>query len=218
MKGLNLPDFATLMGHFRNYLPGGRSAGPIASQTAMVEFVGSRSAYIAQTTLYGYLKTRMGTRYPELFQDDGFVVAINRAKWQVCAACLSDLTVFGVAHCAAGGRLGSEDAGRMAKAMHGDAVAELFVSPESDVVRRDALPTFDARVAALDWSTIGEGEAAFSESPAGLVAAAPVADEFKAEDREIIENSMRFRWREVRVQFRKRAAVEAIVEDWRGRG
>jgi hypothetical protein len=57
------------------------------------------------------------------------------------------------------------------------------------------------RVARTDWLAVGNDEAAFTESPAGLVRWAPVMDELKELDEEIVLNSVRFRWQEVRRDF-----------------
>ena len=69
----------------------------IESIDSLAEFIQTRSAYVAQTSLYGYLKTRMGTRFRQVFEDDTFLPSINRAKWRTYGACLSDLTVFAAA-------------------------------------------------------------------------------------------------------------------------
>ena len=66
----------------------------IADLAALQHFLDTRASLVAQTTLYGYLRTRSGTRYPVLFENDAFVVSINHAKWQMWLACLSDLSVF----------------------------------------------------------------------------------------------------------------------------
>ena len=214
---MKLPDLdavRSVFGYLRSYLPNKPDDGPIESCPALHKFLMTRSAYIAQTSLYGYLKTRMGTRYTELFQDDNFVVSINLAKWQVCAACLSDLTVFAVGHCVIHGELDDVAAQQFARTTFQAALNELFCEADAIAVRDAAIPVFDSRISVTDWQTIGEGEHAFSESPDQLVACAPVSDDFKARDREIIINSIRFRWREVREHFRKRAEVEAIVADW----
>jgi hypothetical protein len=71
---------------------------PIATPEALARFLDTRASFIAQTSLYGYLRTRAGMRYPELFDDDPFVEGINIAKWHVWLDCLSDLAVY------AGGR------------------------------------------------------------------------------------------------------------------
>ena len=61
---------------------------------ALQEFISTRASYVAQVSLYGYLRTRAGMRYPELFDDDAFVHSINIAKWQIWLACLSDLAIY----------------------------------------------------------------------------------------------------------------------------
>jgi hypothetical protein len=71
-----------------------RDSGPIDSVEALAGFVSTRAAFVAQKTLYGYLKTRMGTRYPRMFEDDALIASIDIAKLQVYAACLSDLAIF----------------------------------------------------------------------------------------------------------------------------
>ena len=69
-------------------------SGPLETVDELSSFVATRSAFIAQKTLYGYLKTRMGTRYPSMFEDDVFVSSIDIAKMHVFAGCLSDLALF----------------------------------------------------------------------------------------------------------------------------
>jgi hypothetical protein len=69
-------------------------AEPIDSPRSLAQFLDKRASFIAQTSLYGYLRTRAGMRYPELFDDDPFVEAINIAKWHVWLDCLSDITVY----------------------------------------------------------------------------------------------------------------------------
>ena len=66
----------------------------IQTVDSLVEFVQTRAAYVAQTSLYGYLKTRMGTRFRQIFEDEEFLPSINNSKWRTYAACLSDLAVF----------------------------------------------------------------------------------------------------------------------------
>ena len=42
----------------------------INDRVSLAEFLNSRASHVAQTSLYGYLRTRAGTRFPELFDDD----------------------------------------------------------------------------------------------------------------------------------------------------
>ena len=55
-----------------------------------------RSAFVTQTTLYGYLKTRMGLKYTLMFSDDVFIQSVNKSKWNIFVVAVSDLTLFTV--------------------------------------------------------------------------------------------------------------------------
>ena len=59
------------------------------------------------------------------------------------------------------------------------------------------------------------GEAAFAGSIDDLIRNAPVVDEFKALDAPIVRNSIRFRWRDVREELRRRLDAAAVAADWR---
>jgi hypothetical protein len=87
---------AELWAMLKSYFGFGRVAPleRIESPEALGSFIDTRSSFMAQTSLYGYLRTRAGMRYPELFDDDPFVEGINIAKWHVWLDCLSDLAVY----------------------------------------------------------------------------------------------------------------------------
>jgi hypothetical protein len=51
----------------------------------------------------------------------------------------------------------------------------------------------------------------FSESPAALVRWAPIAPELKQFDQEIVENSIKFKWRDVRRDLGKRLDAAAVA-------
>lgn len=86
-------NFWTILG---NYMGVGKGAGGYRLDTpaALGAFLHSRASHVAQTSLYGYMKTRAGTRFPALFENSAILASINIAKWQVWLACLSDLAVY----------------------------------------------------------------------------------------------------------------------------
>jgi len=186
--------------------------GPIDSSDALQRFLDERASFLAQTSLYGYLQTRAGMRYPELFDDDAFVASINVAKWQLWLDCLSDLAVY------TGTRIAQhrpDETPRIARAM------EVVVG---EVLDRTGIPTeagpeFSAharrvreRVARTDWLAVGPGEAAFTESPVGIVRWAPVKEELKVLDEEIVRNSVRFRWQAVRRDFAEQLRLPPLLQ------
>ena len=182
-----------------------RKPPPIATPEALAAFVRTRAAYIAQTTLYGYIKTRAGTRYVSLFEDDVFVESINIAKWRVFVACLADLSVFAAARVALDA--GHDHVGRVQLARYCFQAGLTQDGEEKidPVLRREALCEFDERLSGLSgWDGLARGEAAFSGSPEALVKWAPIAEELKALDVEIVQNSVRFRWKNVRAELVQR--------------
>ena len=44
----------------------------INSKEDLRNFIKERSAHVTQTTLYGYIKTRIGSRYAMMFEDEVF--------------------------------------------------------------------------------------------------------------------------------------------------
>lgn len=192
-----------------DYVGAGRAqrSTPIADLDGLRQFLESRSSYVAQTSLYGYLRTRAGMRYPELFANDEFVRSINLAKWHIWLACLGDLAVY------AGGMLAIKSGAPASRV--GPLVEQVVDSILSATgVPPDAGPEFAAhaqrvraRLAACDWAAVADDHTAFAESPRALVRWAPIVDELKDLDEPIVRNSVRFRWQEVRRDLR--AALHA---------
>lgn len=175
-----------------------RRAEPIRNAAELRSFLQTRASHVAQMTLYGYLRTRAGTRFPELFDNDAFIASMNIAKWHVWLACLSDLAVH------AGTVLRRNGAGPPAAvgALLGRLVDEILLETGTP---QDAGPEYPAhaqrvraRLALCDWNGKGEDDSAFLESPTALVYWAPIVDDLKALDEQIVRNSIRYRWHEVR--------------------
>lgn len=188
-----------------------RRQEPIADREALKTFLNTRASYVGQYSLYSYLRTRAGTRYPELFDDDVFVVSINIAKWHVWLACLSDLAVY------AGGLLCSHPG---AKA---EEVADLIQQVVEEILDETSVPKeagkeFAAhagevrkRIANTLWSNVTDDEGPFTASPDALVKWAPVVEDLKELDEEIVRNSIRFRWQKVRRDLREALNSAAVL-------
>jgi hypothetical protein len=190
-----------------------RETTPIDSVAKLEDFVATRSSYVAQKTLYGYVKTRMGMRHVAMFEDDQIIASLNIAKFNVYAACLSDLGVYAVARVMRGAPVGNDARAALARRCYrqgldnntGDAPVEFSAS--------DAIAAFDARLGEIDWPRAGQPDI-FTRSPAALVRWAPIADELKRLDTEVIENSVKFSWPDIRAQLEKRLDAAAVAADW----
>jgi hypothetical protein len=191
---------------------------PIATVAELHEFCASRSAFIAQKKLYGYLKARMGTRYPAMFEDDVLIGSINIAKMHVFAACLSDMIVFAVALAGANGRLEREDQIAMARESYRLGIAGNRGSMPDEEAESEWLAAFDRRIEDVNWANVAAGGDCFTESPTALFDWAPIAPQLKQQDEEIVRNSIRFAWIEVKQGLRKRLDANAVAPDWQAEG
>jgi len=195
----------------RDYLGGRRNrAQPVSDRAALRQFLETRASYVAQMSLYGYLRTRTGVRFPELFADEPFVESINQAKWHIWLACLSDLSVYAGLLILQRTKGSTDDVRHLMQSVVEDVLASLGTPG-------DAGPEFTAhadrvrtRLALCDWSGLSDDESAFTESPEALVRYAPVIDELKSLDAPIVRNSVRFRWQEVRRDLRRLLDAEAV--------
>ena len=183
----------------------------IADIAALRHFLDTRASHVAQTTLYGYLRTRAGTRFPVLFENDAFVVSINHAKWQMWLACLSDLSVFAGALLALRSRAEPAAAGAAVQRAV-EAILERTGTPDdSGPLFAEGARTVRDRLSRCDWHALGDDESEFTASPEALVRHAPIIPELMALDEEIVRNSVRFRWQEIRRELRATLDADAVL-------
>ena len=57
-------------------------------------FIEERSAHVTQTTLYGYIKTRMGFKHYLMFEDKVFLESMDIAKWNIYVVALTDCIFY----------------------------------------------------------------------------------------------------------------------------
>ena len=192
-----------------------RREPPVTTVAQLVDYVDGRSKFVAQTTLFGYVKTRIGTRYVAMYEDPLFTKSVNIAKWEIWLACLGDLATYATAgvgrHAAA--RPGELE-GLAIHIVDGATLAE-DIPAERPQGFGDIREAHAARARSTAWNQVEPGEATFEASLSALVEWAPIADELKRLDVRIIRTSMRFKWKKVRDQFDPLLDAESVLADWR---
>lgn len=196
--------------HYLGFARGSR-AEPIRDAAALAGFIDTRASHVAQTSLYGYLRTRAGMRYPELFEDDPFVEGINIAKWQLWLACVSDLAIYAGSRLARHAPRETARVGALLQRIVDDILAATGVPAEAGGDFVAEAERVRDRIARTDWLAVGDHEDAFTESPGALVRWAPIVDELKALDEEIVRNSVRFRWQEIRRDLLRDLDADAVL-------
>jgi len=183
----------------------------IADIAALRHFLDTRASHVAQTTLYGYLRTRAGTRFPVLFENDTFVVSINHAKWQMWLACLSDLSVFAGGLLAQRSGAGAAAAGAAVRSAVDEILSRTGTPDDSGPLFADGVAAVRNRLDRCRFDEVGDDESAFTASPEALVRHAPIIPELMALDEEIVRNSVRFRWQEIRRELRATLDADAVL-------
>ena len=70
------------------------------------------------------------------------------------------------------------------------------------------------RAAFANWDVIADGPAAFQSSSDAVFRWAPIADELKDNDEEIVRNSIHLRWIGVRRDLKELIKPALILADW----
>lgn len=192
-----------------------RKPPPVTTANHLVYYVESRSKFVAQTTLYGYVRTRAGTRYASLMEDDVFANSVNIAKWEIYLACVCDLAVYAAAQVGRRTGAGNEETGALAIRLVDTAIASEEIPKERPQGFDDIHAAFQQRAKSTAWHGDFKGGEPFEASLDALVEWAPVADELKIYDVEIVKNSMRFKWKKVRDQLNEILDAEAVMTDFR---
>ena len=188
-----------------------KSNALISNPESLAQFINSRASHVTQTSLYGYLKTRAGTRFPDLFENPDILTSINIAKWHIWLACVSDLSIFTGLLIHQSGRVKPAEIDLMMSSMLDRVLQETEISHEAGSDFETACEKVQQRISSCDWTLDREDDAIFSQSPEALYYWSPIADELKTRDEEIVRNSVRFRWIEVRRSARSLIDINSLT-------
>ena len=195
-----------------------RGEDPLKTRQELINFIDGRAAFVSQVTLYTYVKARAGTQYPKLFENANFLTSLKIARWHIYGAAVCDLTLFAAAQLRVHGGL-SDDAAEHFAASILDNILPNY--PQDDIANNQFAAMCERgkqRAAIADWSDIAVGPAAFQSSSDAVFRWAPIADELKCDDEEILRNSIHLRWIGVRRDLKAVFQHAAIADDWHRHG
>ena len=170
----------------------------IKSKGDLQKFIQQRSAHVTQTTLYGYLKTRIGVKYTAMVEDEVFSKSINIAKWNIYMIAIADCTFYVFSYLISEKNLKENDC----KEIYLDIIEKEKANGLSDEVCLKAKREFLNRYEKIDFQKY-HLDNPFKESCMALYNWAPIADELKILDKEIVLNSMRLKWNLKIDEFKK---------------
>jgi len=188
-------------------------SSPIETVDSFIDFVHTRTSYISQTTLHGYLKARMGTKYRDHFQNPDFAPIIRVSSIKVFASCLGDMTIHAVARLHTEGGITKAQAQKLAGIIFEKGLNHYVKGDDRKSLEKDTLKNFQSRIKLTKWEDMARDNSAFDRSQKDLIKFAPVVDDFKEQDSEIVENSIKFKWNNVVNDFEKRLNAPGVAQD-----
>ena len=191
-----------------------RGEDQLTSRRELIDFIDSRSAYVSQVTLYTYVKARAGTQYPKLFENADFLTSLRIARWHIYGAAVCDLTLFSAAQLFVHAGLSAENAQDFATDILDDILPNYLQDDIDGSQFVEMCARGKQRAAMADWGAIATGPTAFQSSSDAVFRWAPIADELKCDDEEIVRNSIHLRWIGVRRDLKEVFQHAAIADDW----
>ena len=199
-KDLTWSDFKIyLFALFKAFIPKRK----IKNLDDLETFIQTKSAWVSQVTLYGYLKTRMGTRYVLHFENDEFMKSVNLAKWNIYAVSLQDLTLFTFSYLKANFNYHEIEKAK-------EIFLKILDDETSNKMPLDIIEktkkNFNERFENINWESYFK-DLPFNPSALSLYKWAPIAEELKVLDRKIVLNSVILKWDVVKKEFKERVSL-----------
>ena len=161
-------------------------------------FIQERSAHVTQTTLYGYIKTRIGSKYAIMFEDKKFLDSINIAKWNIYMSALTDCTFYVFSYLIDKKNIKQNNAEKiflsiLKKEKENGLEEKLYEKTKNEFIKK---------MININWNLYHQDQP-FQDSGKALYEWSPIADELKILDKEIVLNSIKLKWNLVELEFKK---------------
>ena len=199
---LNLNKIIETLKHIREYIfPVKKITDKFKSIDSiqhLESFIDERSAHVTQTTLYGYIKTRMGFKHTLMFEDKAFLESMDIAKWNIYVVALADCTFYTLSYLISKKNLNKNNAK--------DIFLKILNNQRSNGLNLKAYNEgkleFESRLKEIDWNLYHQKDP-FKMSGLALYKWSPIAEDLKILDKEIVLNSMKYKWNLVKTEFEK---------------
>ena len=141
----------------------------------------------------------MGAKYILMFDDEIFLGSINKAKWNIYAVALQDLTFYCLSYL--------KNNSNIDYILNANEIYREILNEEknnqmpSDLIE-SSTKKFDERLEKIDWQKYYLN-LPFNESALALYEWSPIAEELKSLDKKIVLNSMILKWDNIKKEFIK---------------
>ena len=183
--------------YFSPFLKYFQKTKKIQNYDDLKDFIQKKSAWVSQVTLYGYLKTRMGAKYVLMFEDEIFLSSINKAKWNIYAVCLQDLTFYTISYLKVERNFHDIE---KSKEIYFSILEKELQNEIPKEIYEKAKKEFSERYEKINWNDYYKS-LPFNTSALSLYEWSPIAEELKILDKKIVLNSMILKWNNIKKEF-----------------
>ena len=171
-----------------------------------MEFIHRNASFVSQVVLLTYIKARAGTK-SKLFENREYLKSIEMARSNIYAACVADLIFYVInEHCL------TDIKTKKIHFIQPKLVDEVFTFAKYDDKVVDEFNKMKKRCKEQinELNIEKTDHKLFRMRSDTLFKWAPMAEEFKKDDEEIMRNSILFKWIEVRRELRSRIKPSQI--------
>jgi hypothetical protein len=161
----------------------------INNENDLLIFIKEKSAFVTQSTLYGYLKTRMGLKQYMMFTDDVFVQSVNKSKWNIFSEAVTDLTFYSVSFLKKKYNIENLDPSKIYENILDNEIRNGLpkdICEKYKIKFKEKMKDFNVEEYCKNSPFLNSCNALFHW--------APIADELKELDKEIVINSIKNKW------------------------
>lgn len=172
----------------------------IQNYSELSDYIRNESAKVIQQTLYEYVRNRMGIQYVKLHDDEKFLESLNIAKWNIYTVALQDLLLY--THSIID-NFYKKDFTNLELENFYKKILDLEINQglNEDLLDKKNVE-FKLRLHEVDLKNFHKQQP-FKKSSLALFYWAPIADELKKEDRNIVLNSIFLKWKNIEKDFPK---------------
>ena len=185
----------------------------LAEYDQLADFIEKQSSFVSQVTLYTYIKTRAGTQWPKLFENEEYLASLKIARWHIFAACVADLSIFAAAQFYKSGQADKKYCARIARQLIAAILDKVEQEDVEPGVFHAVIKNNEKRFQKTDYQQAAEGDYAFQTSAQALLDWAPVINDFKKNDELIVRNSIHLRWISVRRDLTKGLRIQSVLAE-----
>ena len=199
---LNLDKIISTLRHLKEYIfPVKKLTDKfktISTIQQLETFIEEKSAHVVQTTLYGYIKTRMGFKHTIMFEDEKFLESMDIAKWNIYVVALADCAFYVFSYLISEKNLKKNDC----KEIFLNILENEKKNGLSDEIFERGKKNFLERLDKVNFLNYYSNDP-FKESGQALYYWSPIADELKSLDKKIVLNSIHLKWGLMKDEFKK---------------